>query len=93
MYTCVGDCGSVYIISNLVSLVGSLHCFCVIVVCIFVHVRWMHTFLSLPGPPNFVVSWQYLHVLQFAAVQPAHSPHLAHLWPIGKLTMESFCIQ
>ena len=48
----------------------------------FVHARWMHAFFSLPGPPNFGLSQQYLHVLQLT-----RSSHLTRLWPIEKLTM------
>jgi len=49
------------------------------VLCILVHFRLTHAFLSLPGPPNFGLSWQYLQDLQLDEVHPRHSPYLVRL--------------
>ena len=51
------------------------------------HFRWIQAFLSRPGPPNFFMSLQKLHVPHSFATQPEQLPHLLFLFIPSILTV------
>ena len=59
-----------------------------------VHTFLLHAFLSLPGPPYFFLSLQYLHTPQSFFLHPSHLPHLVRtcLSPTFNITVSSYYI-
>ena len=69
---------TVVVVINLAGTGSSPFC-----VALFMQDLMTHAFLSVPGPPNFFMDWQFLHTLQSCVLsrflQPKQVPHRERL--------------